>query len=152
MPPNDPVDRIMQSTFEMGRVFRQRMMGAEAASERGPGAANLLQMHALLIVEEHKGITMKQLADALHVASPSATSLVNRLVKLRWIQRLQDPANRKLVRLKLTETGRTFLRRKHQRRRELMRELLAFLSSDERESLARLQEKILERYARSSHS
>jgi DNA-binding MarR family transcriptional regulator len=147
----DPIDRIMQSTFNISRVFRQRMMGAHAESGEDAGATNFLQMHALLIIEEHKGLTMKELAESLHVASPSATALVNRLVKLSWIERMPDPKNRKLVRVKLTEGGKKFLKRKHQKRREIMQELFQFLTPQEQETLASLNEKILAHHEQRMH-
>src|SRR5438874_2022493 len=91
----DPIDRIIESTYEFGRIMRQQMF----EGNKGTSAMNFLQMHALLLISDREGLTMKQLAESLHVSSPSATSLANRLVKMQWIGRMHDEKNRKLVRL-----------------------------------------------------
>ena len=142
----DPIDRIMQTTFDMGRIFRQKMM----LCDQDMITMNPLQIHALFIVEERKGLTMTELAEALHVSSPSATSLVNRLVKFGWISRGHDAKNRKLVRVQLTAEGKKFLKRKHQERHAIMMELFGFLTPEEQETLASLHEKIVQQYSQLS--
>ncbi len=139
----DPIDRIIESTFEFGRIMRHRMMSCE---QRGAGVVNFLQMHALMIVSEQKGITMKELANSLHVSSPSATSLVNRLVKLRWVGRRRDPDNRKLVRLRILPVGSSMLRSKFRERQKVVRELFRLLSVDEQNTLAAIHEKLISQY------
>ncbi len=139
----DPIDRIIESTFEFGRIMRHRMMSCE---QRGAGVINFLQMHALMIVSEQKGITMKELAKSLHVSSPSATSLVNRLVRLRWVGRLRDPDNRKLVRLRILPAGSSMLRSKFRERQKVVRELFRLLSRDEQNALATIHEKLISQY------
>lgn len=136
----DPVDQIIQSTFEFGRIMRQRMMGD------GKDTTNFVQVHALIIVCEKPDITMKELACALHVTSPSATSLINRLVILQWIERRHDPTNRKLVRLRLTKDGANELRRKQRQRAEVIRELFTLLTVEEQKTLAALHEKLIRSY------
>ncbi|MSR86879.1 MarR family transcriptional regulator, partial [Candidatus Peribacteria bacterium] len=64
--------------------------------------ANLLHIHSLFLISEQEGLTMKEIAKSLHITSPSATSLVNRLVDMKWVGREHDTENRKLVRLRLT--------------------------------------------------
>ena len=81
----DPLDRLIDSTYAFGRVMRQQMLG-----QMKDGGGNLLHVHALFLISESEGVTMKQFAQSLHVSSPSATSLVNRLVKMQWVGRLHD--------------------------------------------------------------
>ena len=134
--PKDPIDRIINSTWEFGRVMRQQMLGD------AKGGANLLQLHTLFLISEQEGLTMKELATSLHVASPSATSLINRLVKMQWVGRMHDDKNRKLVRLWLTPLGKRILREKHDRRREVLRSIFSLLTPSEQAQLARLHEKL----------
>jgi DNA-binding MarR family transcriptional regulator len=98
----------------------------------------MLQIHALLYVREHEGMTMKELAKHLKITSPSATSFVNRLVKLKWVERFTDPENRKLVRLKISTTGTAMLQQSMKERKEEMRKVLSLLSPDDQEELARI--------------
>ncbi|MEK7217947.1 MAG: MarR family transcriptional regulator, partial [Patescibacteria group bacterium] len=94
-------DAIIHLSFDLSRVIRHMML---CVHEEGVHV-NFLQIHALALIEQHPGMTMKELAEALRVASPSATSFVNRLVRGKLVSRVRDAKNRKLVRLTLTREG-----------------------------------------------
>ncbi len=135
-----PLDHIIESTYELSRIMRQRMDCMER------DGANFLQLHALLIVQERQDISMKELARSLHVTSPSATSLVNRLVKTALVERRGDPTNRKLVLLRLTKEGALLLHRKHRERTEAIKELFSLLTASEQRQLAAIHEKLIRSY------
>lgn len=146
MTPNDTLDRLILSTHEIGRIIRSHMMCGQPA-----GKMNLGELHGLLVISEHPKMTMGELAEALHVSLPSSTSLVNRLVKNKLVQRRHDLKNRKLVRLMLTEQGKTILAKQHRKRREMLRKIFGLLSSQEQRTLTLLHEELLHRFS-SSHS
>lgn len=133
----DPIDRLIESTYDFGRIMRQLMIG-----RLGGKGENMLHIHALFVISEQEGLTMKEFAKSLHVSSPSATSLMNRLVKMQWVERMHDEANRKLVRLWLTPLGKRVLREKNERRRDVLRHVFGFLTASEQLQLARLHEKL----------
>ncbi len=137
-PAKDPLDRLIDSTYDFGRIMRRLMIGGMGAGK----GANLLQIHALFVISEQEGMTMTDFAKSLHVSSPSATSLMNRLVKMQWVERMHDDVNRKLVRLWLTPLGKRVLREKNERRREVLRHIFGMLTVAEQEQLARLHEKL----------
>jgi DNA-binding MarR family transcriptional regulator len=128
----DIFDQIMGSALGISRFLRQRMSGLDDCE------ANMLQIHALLYMRDHEGMTMKQLAEHLKITSPSATSFVNRLVKLKWVERVTDPENRKLVRLRVSNQGNAMLQASMKQRKESMRNVLSLLSPADQESLARI--------------
>ena len=134
--PKNPIDRLIESTYDFGRIMRQQMIGGDA------GGPNLLHLHALLLISEREGMTMKELARALHVSSPSATSLCNRLVRTGWIARRHDDTNRKLVRLQLTEAGKKILREKQERRRSILRKIFSALTKSEQVALTHMHQKL----------
>ncbi|MBI5156308.1 MarR family transcriptional regulator [Candidatus Peregrinibacteria bacterium] len=134
----NPIDRLIESTYDFGRIMRQQMIGQTKTAD----GANLLHIHTLFLISELKGMTMKQLAESLHISSPSATSLINRLVRTGLVSRLHDEENRKLVRLRLTSSGKTILRKKHERRRQVLRRIFGLLTRSEQLELARLHEKL----------
>ena len=130
------IDRLIESTYDFGRIMRQQMIGSSA------GGPNLLHLHSLVLISEREGITMKELAQALHISSPSATSLCNRLVRTGWVARRHDDTNRKLVRLKLTDTGTKILREKQERRRLILRKIFSALSRREQIALTKMHQKL----------
>ena len=103
---------------------------------------NFLQVHALAIVHERRGMTMTDFASALRITQPSATSFVGRMEKLGWIARKHDAENRKLVRLSVTKKGTGVLRTMIAKRLAVFQKILAFLSQEEQEELARIIEKL----------
>ncbi len=145
MEQKDPLDTIMSVTYELGRIFRHRM----AAIAKGREGINFLQLHAMVIIHTQPGITMKELADQLHVTSPSATSFAQRLVKLKWVKRLRDDNNRKLVRLQVTQLGRGVVKAKQRKRKEVICGVLSLLDQKDQESLARILQTLFDRYTRS---
>ena len=137
-PTKDPLDRLIDSTYDFGRIMRQQMLGGMKMG----GGTNPLHLHALFLISEQEGLTMKELATSLHVSSPSATALANRLVRMTWVGRMHDDKNRKLVRLWLTPLGKRILKEKHERRRVVLRHIFGHLTKSEQLELARLHEKM----------
>jgi len=134
---NEGIDSLVQSIYELGRVFRQKMMCCDS------GEIHMGQIHALAHIQENPRMTMKELADALHISSPSATSFVDRLVKLELVERLQDKNNRRLVRLRLSVRGEKMLKQKITERRKIFTEVLGGLSHKDQKILLDIVQKIL---------
>jgi DNA-binding MarR family transcriptional regulator len=133
--------RLLDSTFEISRIMRQQML-----RDLGDQKMNFQQIHALFIIDERNGMTMKEFASALHVTSPSATTFVDRLVRQGWVERKADPANRKLVRLSVSRSGKNYLRTIHRKRNTMMADFLSLLSPHEQTLLADLHEKLITRF------
>ncbi len=127
-------DRIITQWMEITRLLRQSMMHG---CKPGIGM-NPMQMHALMIIQEHEGLTMTELAKFLRVTSPSATSFVNRMVRMKWVKRLADGKNRKLVRLKLSEAGIKTIAEKMKEHTKVMHDLFSLLSSADQKTFARI--------------
>ncbi|MFJ7156433.1 MarR family winged helix-turn-helix transcriptional regulator [Streptomyces sp. NPDC101118] len=81
---------------------------------------------------------MADLAARLEVVPRAVTSLVDGLEAADCVRRAPDPANRRVVRVELTDTGRATLRRLRNARREAAEEILAPLTAGQREVLGGL--------------
>ena len=125
----DVTDGIMQATFEIGRSLRRRMLSSSNSD------MHMGQLHCLGLVQEQDGITMKEIATMLQIASPSATSFVDRLVQLGYVVRKQDQKNRKLVRLSITIGGRRILKEKMAVKKKMFQGLLRALSKHDQQTL-----------------
>lgn len=126
-----------------GKLIRNRVF-----CEGKIGSVNPQQMHALFVISEHDGLTMKELAHHLDITSPSATSLVNRLVRLAWVARTADPKNRKLVRIRIAPAGRAFLRAKTKEVEAAIGGILALLNKQDQKEFARILHHLHETLAR----
>jgi DNA-binding MarR family transcriptional regulator len=96
---------------------------------------SLLGFGALSLLEMHEAMTMSQLADALGVALPNATGIVNRLEERGLLERHDDPSDRRLVRVELTDGGRRLIGDLEAARRERMSHLIAELDPAQRDRL-----------------
>lgn len=128
--------QIFQATFGVGRWLRSKMLVCAT------DGVYLPQMHALIFIRERKGITMKELAHAFQVTSPSATALVDRLQGMGLVRRKHDSRNRKLVRLFITKDGEKVLRRKMAFTKQMIAGMLAGLSSGDQTTLLSLLRKV----------
>ena len=106
------------------------------------GAITVQQMHTLHAIARRGGVTMGELAGCLDAASlSSATQMSDRLVKLGLVERLSDPADRRLVRVVMSQRGRDLLHRREAAWREGVGRLLEALTDEECATLVRLLER-----------
>ncbi len=87
---------------------------------------------------------MKELADALMVAAPTATTFVARLVDMGWAKRENDPSNRRLVRLHITPKGRTLLGKAIRSKMAVLGSMVKSLSNHDQRELARIYQKLID--------
>jgi DNA-binding MarR family transcriptional regulator len=80
------------------------------------------------------GETMGKLSDRLGVRQNALTQAADRLVNHGLAERLSDPTDRRIVRLRLTEKGREWVRARRARRRARFEELWTLLSPEERDT------------------
>jgi DNA-binding MarR family transcriptional regulator len=142
-------DELIDLAFSFSRIMHRKM--AEVTRDEHQ-VKNWLQMHALCVIEERPGITMKDLAGVLMITAPTATTFVARLVRLGCVQRVADPKNRKLVRLRITKQGRALMRETMQRRMTVLRSVISHLSPKDQADLARIYRKLIDSHSVSPHA
>ncbi len=135
----DSLDFIIDASFELGRVMRTALLTKLKNKER----MNPLQIHAVFLISQNPGMTMKELAKHLKVTSPSATVFASRLSRMGWIKRVRDARNRKLVRLRLTPSGLSLLKDMQQTHRKAARTVFGHLSAKDQATLASILKKLL---------
>lgn len=114
----------------VGSVSRQ--LRRAAYRDLGPAGVTPAQIRALRTVAGcGRAIRMSELADRLHIARRSATSVVDELVERALLERRADPRDRRAVEVSVTGAGRRLLRRVQEGRRTAARRLMARLSSGE---------------------
>ena len=88
-----------------------------------------------LTVEKPNGVTLKELAEAMKLAPATVSELVESLVKKNFLQRIQNPEDRRAVQITLTDHGQTLLNECIKCVDALCEKLLAGLSPAERTAL-----------------
>jgi DNA-binding MarR family transcriptional regulator len=95
-------------------------------------------------VRDHPGATQQELESALFMDANSVVLILNELEAARFSIRRRDPNDRRRHLVEITESGRKALDRADKAREGLEDEILVDLSVDERSTLRRLLEKVLE--------
>ena len=88
-----------------------------------------------LTEEKPNGVTLKELAEAMKLAPATVSELVESLVKKDFLQRVQNPEDRRAVQITLTAHGQTLLDESIKRVEGLCEKLLNSLSPSERTSM-----------------
>jgi len=100
------------------------------------------QFMVLNIVHRLSDPKMTDLSDELNVTLGNVTALVNRLIRLKYLKRLPDATDRRIVRVCLTVQGRELVKRAEDKRHEGMELMLRNLSGKEKRQLLQIMEKL----------
>jgi DNA-binding MarR family transcriptional regulator len=93
------------------------------------------QAKCLYVVSLRPGIGMSLLAEQLDIGLSSASGLVDRLVEHGYLERHEDPSDRRQQQVLLTPAGAAVVERIRELNAELLRRLLAGLTDTELHSL-----------------
>ncbi|MET7290277.1 MarR family transcriptional regulator [Streptomyces sp. NPDC005573] len=93
------------------------------------------QMRVLLMLEHQDGINLRTLADSLASTPPSTSRLCDRLVAAGFVERVISPADRREVRLHLSDRGRAFLDDLRERRERELQAVLELMPAAKRTAL-----------------
>jgi DNA-binding MarR family transcriptional regulator len=100
--------QLLPLMFEMGRMLKSEM------SRQGVLLPSHLHLETLRFIQSKEKlgthVTMSELSDYLKVARPSATALVNGLVRDGVLARVSDSGDRRVVRLVLSRKGDALLK------------------------------------------
>lgn len=117
----------------------------EARGGRRATPATWAQMRALRALARRVGPTrMSELADALHIARRSATSVVDELEQRGLVVRGRDPHDRRAVTVEVTRAGQQLLAEARDRRRAATAGMLGSLTDAELRTLRDLLARIVE--------
>ncbi|CAM5604903.1 MarR family transcriptional regulator [Streptomyces violaceorubidus] len=87
---------------------------------------------------------MADLAERLEVVPRAVTTLVDGLEAAGKVRRAPDPANRRVIRIELTDDGRAALGELHGARRSAAEEILAPLTDEQRAVLGGLLDTLID--------
>ena len=109
------------------------------SSERGSGEriANFPLLLRIFIILMHKGIppTMGELGAELDTPLSSTTHLVDWLVRANIVERVDDPNDRRIVRVRLTEDGRQIYQDGMEYNKKQIMKMLTIFSPEEQQQL-----------------
>ncbi len=94
------LDRLITLLFSMSRQMRERLH-----HEARPEGLSMVQLGALHMIQEMAEPSMTAIAQQLFITRPSATSLIQSLVRSGHVRRTSSSTDGRSVRLTLTAKG-----------------------------------------------
>ena len=90
-----------------------------------------------------KPITMSELAEAAHMPKQQMTKMVNRLVEPGLVERVYDPADRRVIRIRLTEKALSYTEQFLDQNAGYFRRFLEEIGEEDREDFMKALEILL---------
>jgi len=140
---DDITGKLSSLMFSTGQLIREKVR-AHIHCHHQIKVEGFTMLHAetLRFIHQQKKVTMRNLADYLHITPPSTTTLIDNLTKTKLIKRINDPNDRRLVHLSLTPKGQKLLLEKTRAIARIMHENLSALTSQDKKNLIQILEKI----------
>lgn len=81
---------------------------------------------------------MKDLAQGMHVSTAAMTGIVDRLVRDSFVQRTDDPEDRRIIKIKLTPKGLELVKKVNQQRRQMIIKIFGKMPEADRRDYLRI--------------
>lgn len=134
------INRVISLIFNFQRLAHERY-------GRKINAFNFIRFKTLIFVDRHPDSSMRHIAEYLGVTPPSATSLVNNMVREGYLKRVLDEKDRRIVRLAITPKGKKNLKNAFKNMAGRIKKALSALNKTEIDNLAKIMEKLSRAYA-----
>ncbi len=125
--------QLIEVIFSFLRCMKEQMSSQSEAMN-----LSMIHLHKLIFINQNPATHMKAVAEYLKVELPSATSIINKLVKLSYVIRQTDAEDRRLVLLNLTAKGEGLLSEAMEARAKNMKKILTYLSEKDQNELFRI--------------
>lgn len=104
---------LVDRYFELQRQMQRRMsLGMQRELRDELHSVTVHQLGVLMVLRD-RSVTMRELAHELEVGESAATAVVDRLVRQGLVLRKDDPSDRRVVRLALSDTGESLVIKLH---------------------------------------
>ena len=111
-----------------------RCIGSERLLRLG---VSMSQLHVMSMLDRHGDMPMSRLAEMIDISLSNATGLVDRMEERGFVERLRVPGDRRVVLVRLTESGRKLLDDIEIIRAETLRTVLDRLDPGQLDGIAR---------------
>jgi len=126
-------------------LFRKKMAALRGSSHTFENKAFLYRIFTLLSHNEEP-LTMGELSSELEVPLSTATRIVDGLVQAGMVERVNDPSDRRVVRVGMSENGYELYQAGMAYNRQRMAKLLNVFTAEEQEQLLKLMNKLFDAF------
>jgi len=123
-------------------AFRQNMTNLLFNEAKGSGLS-LSHFEVLMYVMHRGEVTMKDIASLLHITPPSASSLVDILVKKKLVTRIESKTDRRTVHVVLNKEAHKLISSIHKKKIVVFKKMLSKLNKEDQCDLTRILNKCI---------
>lgn len=131
----DDLDAALVPLIDRTISRYQRALRHAIEQAEGPGRLTMPQLRCLQAITKDGTALTTQLARQMNVAVPTMTSMIDGLSERGLVGRHPDPADRRQVRIVMTDEGRAVLARYQAIMHERLRTLLSHLTPTQKKRL-----------------
>ncbi len=132
------IEEIMASFQVMKNKFQMKALQTSDDSN-----VTHSQWFVLGIVEQNTNVGIKEISKILGISSSAATQLVDGLVENKYVERKEDPDDRRALHITITTEGQKYILEKRKEHMEKTTKLFSVLNDQELEEFLRIHKKIL---------
>lgn len=136
---NGKTQELGDVMHELHQAIQKRLTLARLPSEQ----LTLQQLRALHLIRQQPGMTMGDLAQSLAITKASTNALVNRLVRNKWVGRVQDKQDRRISHLFLSKSAETNIQHTLDQKRAIIRQAFSSLSQADQKQLNRILQTVI---------
>lgn len=125
----DIAKKVIESFFH-SRHYANGMHNRGGFGQK-PGEAMVLYSIKMFAKNEPSGLMVSEISSKLNVTSPTVTQHINSLEAQGLVERHADPADRRIVRIRLTEKGEAYIQRINEKRLNMVVGLVQHLGEEE---------------------
>ncbi|MEO5885639.1 MAG: MarR family transcriptional regulator [Candidatus Limnocylindrales bacterium] len=117
-----------------GAMAELRCIGSEKLVRLG---VSMTQLHVMSMLDRHGDMPMSRMAEMIDISLSNATGLIDRMEERGYVDRVRVPDDRRVVLVRLSDTGRKLLDEIEVLRTEMLRTVLDRMDPDQLDGLAR---------------
>lgn len=121
--------QLMDAYFQS--MPRRNWMHKTSKPDQKPGERMVLYFIRRHTKDDSSGLMVSEIGKILNLTSPTITQHINSLEAQGLVERLADPADRRVVRIRLTEEGERYVQRMEEGRLQMFVELVQHLGEEE---------------------
>ena len=138
---------LTQDLFQLMKQFPRPKLKQSSCDELTRSEYELLVMLVMKITEDNKALTATEISNLLQITPAGVTHLINPLEEAGFIERLNDPNDRRVVLIGLTDKGTEMAEGLIAEVQEKLIGLVNHLGEEDSKTLIRLMSKAIEYFA-----
>ncbi|MET3291046.1 UNVERIFIED_CONTAM: DNA-binding MarR family transcriptional regulator [Brevibacillus sp. OAP136] len=135
-------EQLMKSYFQS--QVGGNMMQNRSIYNQKPGEIMVLYFISMTVKDESPGLMVSEISGKLNVSSPTVTQHINSLEAQELVERHADPADRRVVRIQLSDKGKKYIQRINEARLKMFVGLVNHLGEEESLRFAEMMRKASE--------